>query len=98
MTVKLMINTKTEMVSVFDERVIEERPWYVPYNEGDPIPPDPTVEHQGLVEQPTEEVVDKEESVDKPKRKNWQEALAEKAQELSKSEPIGDQLNTDGNQ
>lgn len=86
MTVKLMINTKTEMVSVFDERIIEERPWYVPYTEGDPIPTDPTVQHQGLAEQPTEEVVSEEESVDKPKRKNWKEAIAEKAQELSEQE------------
>ena len=115
MTVKLMINTKTEMVSAFDERIIEERPWYVPYNEGDPIPQDPTVQHQGLVEHPTEEVVvtetvsvveevpvveelavaeevaTEEESADKPKRKNWKDAIAEKAQELSELEQAGDQ-------
>jgi hypothetical protein len=96
MTVKLMINTKTEMVSVFDERIIEERPWYVPYTEGDPIPQDPTVQHQGLVEHPTEEVAVEEESIDKPKRKNWKEAIAEKAQELS--EQAVDQVNTESNQ
>ena len=52
-----MINTKTEMVSVFDERIIEERPWYVPYTEGDPIPQDPTVPRQAVAVEPeTEEV------------------------------------------
>jgi hypothetical protein len=96
MTVKLMINTKTEMVSVFDERIIEERPWYVPYTEGDPIPQDPTVPSQAMaaepavVVEPEAEVAESEEdSVDKPKRKNWKEAIAEKAQELS--EQAGDQ-------
>lgn len=102
MTVKLMINTKTGMVSVFDERIIEERPWYVPYTEGDPIPQDPTVQHQELVVELTEEVViteivtTEEESIDKPKRKNWKEAIAEKAQELS--EQAVDQVNTESNQ
>lgn len=87
MTVKLMINTKTGMVSVFDERIIEERPWYVPYTEGDPIPQDPTVPRQAVAAEPVAEP--EEDSVDKPKRKNWKEAIAEKAQELS--EQAGDQ-------
>jgi hypothetical protein len=101
MTVKLMINTKTGMVSVFDERIIEERPWYVPYTEGDPIPQDPTVPRQTVVAEPAvepeAEVAESEEdSVEKPKRKNWKEAIAEKAQELS--EQAGDQTNTEANQ
>ena len=94
MTVKLMINTKTEMVSVFDERIIEERPWYVPYNEGDPIPQDPTVPVQAVAVEPVvepeaEAAESEEDSVDKPKRKNWKDAIADKAQELS--EQAGDQ-------
>ena len=90
MTVKLMINTKTEMVSVFDERIIEERPWYVPYTEGDPIPKDPTAppQEQTLVIEEQVGATD-EESIEKSKRKNWKEAIAEKAQELS--EQAGDQ-------
>ena len=97
MTVKLMINTKTGMVSVFDERIIEERPWYVPYTEGDPIPQDPTVPRQAVAVEPEAQVAESEEvSVEKPKRKNWKEAIAEKAQELS--EQAGDQTNTEANQ
>jgi hypothetical protein len=42
------------------------------------------------VVEPEAEVAESEEdSVDKPKRKNWKEAIAEKAQELS--EQAGDQ-------
>lgn len=75
MTVKLMINTRTQMVSVFDERVIEERPWYVAYEEGAEIPADPTAQAPAVEEaQP--------EVAEKPKRKTWKDAVAEKAQEL----------------
>ena len=28
MTIRTMINTRTGMISVFDQRVIDERPWY----------------------------------------------------------------------
>ena len=99
MTVKLMINTKTGMVSVFDERIIEERPWYVPYTEGDPIPQDPTVPRQAVAAEPQAEVAESEEdSVDKPKRKNWKEAIAEKAQELAEETQVANQLNTATNQ
>jgi len=98
-----MINTKTEMVSVFDERIIEERPWYVLYNEGDPIPTDPTIPVQAVAAEPivepeTEVAEPEEDSVDKPKRKSWKEAIAEKAQELSEAEQAGDQTNTEANQ
>ena len=70
------------MVSVFDERVIEERPWYVAYEEGSEIPADPTAQPQAEPEQTEEE------SVSKPKRKNWKDAVAEKAQELEGDAPV----------
>lgn len=93
-----MINTRSGMVSVFDESVIEERPWYVSYNEGDPIPTDPTVKHESLAVELIEEVVTDEvaaeESSEKPKRKNWKDAMAEKAKELeaepSAEEPVAE--------
>jgi hypothetical protein len=86
MTVKLMINTRTQMVSVFDERVIEERPWYVAYEEGAPIPADPTAEPQVQAEEAPAE----EETADKPKRKSWKDAVAEKAKELE-AEPSAEE-------
>jgi hypothetical protein len=77
MTIKLMINTRSGMVSVFDVLVIEERPWYVAYEEGAPVPADPTAEPVAA------EVVEaQEDSPDKPKRKTWKDAVAEKAKEL----------------
>ena len=89
-----MINTRSGMVSVFDELVIEERPWYVSYNEGDPIPTDPTVKHESLAVELIEEVATEEESSEKPKRKNWKDAMAEKAKELeaepSTEEPVAE--------
>ena len=89
-----MINTRSGMVSVFDELVIEERPWYVAYEEGAEIPADPTgepvfsiapvamvIEDVVAVEETVEEEVE-DESSDKPKRKNWKDVLADKAKEL----------------
>lgn len=76
------------MVSVFDELVIEERPWYVAYEEGAPFPADPTVEPVAVVE------VAQEETADKPKRKTWKDAVAEKAKELE-VEASGIQVDTE---
>ena len=97
-----MINTRSGMVSVFDESVIEERPWYVSYNEGDPIPTDPTVKHESLAVELIEEVVATEEVAseepsEKPKRKNWKDAMAAKAQELE-GDASGNQVDTESNQ
>lgn len=87
-----MINTRSGMVSVFDERVIEERPWYVAYEEGAPIPADPTAEPVAV-----EVEVTQEESSEKPKRKNWKDAIADKAKELEE-ETNGNQVDSEGNQ
>jgi hypothetical protein len=49
--------------------------------------------------EPEAEVAESEEdSVDKPKRKNWKEAIAEKAQELAEETQVANQLNTATNQ
>ena len=80
------------MVSVFDERVIEERPWYVAYEEGAEIPADPTAQAQ---EPAAEEA--QPEVAEKPKRKTWKDAVAEKAQELEGAVD-GNKVDSEGNQ
>ena len=62
--------------------VIEEMPWY-----------EPVVEEEDQPEQPQEETA----AAEKPKRKNWKTALAEKAQELEGAAD-GDQMDSEGNQ
>ena len=62
-----MRNTKTGKVIVFNQSIIDEMPWYEPIIEEDPQP-----------EQPVQETV----AAEKPKRKSWKDAVAEKAAQL----------------
>lgn len=66
-----MRNTRTGRVVVYHAGVIEEMPWY-----------EPVVETEAQPEQPQEEAV----AAEKPKRKSWKDAVAEKAQQLDGEE------------
>jgi len=67
---KLMRNTKTGKVCVYNKSVIDEMPWY------EPIVDEP---------QP-EQIPQESAAVETPKRKSWKHALAAKAAELEKAE------------
>ena len=80
---KNMRNTKTGKVVVYNPYLIEEMPWYEPIID----------EEEAQPEQPQEETA----AAEKPKRKNWKAALAEKAQELEGAVD-GNKVDSEGNQ
>lgn len=61
-----MRNTKTGKVLVYNKDIINEMPWY-----------EPIVEESQPEQLPDEAVL-----IEKPKRKTWKDAIAEKAQKL----------------
>jgi hypothetical protein len=65
---KNMRNTRTGKVIVYNPYLIEEMPWY-----------EPIIEEETQPEQVPSEPV----AAEKPKRKTWKDAVAEKAQELA---------------
>ena len=76
MTLRKMINTKTGMVSVFDQLVLNERDWYKEYLDDEAKEPSVEVEDSA----PAEE----------KKRKSLKQALQEKAQELEAVDTKGE--------
>lgn len=62
-----MRNTRTGKVVVYNPYLIEEMPWYEPILDEEPQP-----------EQPQQEAA----AAEKPKRKTWKDAMADKAKEL----------------
>lgn len=77
MTLRKMINTKTGMVSVFDQLVLDERDWYKEHFDDEAQAPAPSVEVEAEDSAPAEE----------KKRKSLKQALQEKAEELQSAEP-----------
>ena len=67
-----MRNTRTGKVVVYHPAIIEEMPWYEAIVDEEPQP-----------EQPQEEAA----AAEKPKRKTWKDAVAEKAAQLDESAP-----------
>lgn len=77
MTLRKMINTKTGMVSVFDQLVLDERNWYKEHFDDEAQEPAPSVAVEADESAPAEE----------KKRKSLKQALQEKAEELQSAEP-----------
>jgi hypothetical protein len=77
MTLRKMINTKTGMVSVFDQLVLDERNWYKEHFDDEAQEPAPSVAVEADESAPAEE----------KKRKSLKQALQEKAEELQSTEP-----------
>lgn len=77
MTLRKMINTKTGMVSVFDQLVLDERDWYKEHFDDEAQQPAPSIEVEADESAPTEE----------KRRKSLKQALQDKAEELQSSEP-----------
>lgn len=64
-----MRNTKTGKVCVYNKSIIEEMPWY-----------------EAITDEPQPEQTQEEPAAaEKPKRKNWKDAMAEKAKELERN-------------
>lgn len=77
---KNMRNTRTGKVVVYNPYLIEEMPWY------EPIPDEET--------QP-EQVQEEPAAAEKPKRKTWKDAVAEKAQALETTVEAAPVVETD---
>jgi hypothetical protein len=78
MTLRKMINTKTGMVSVFDQLVLDERDWYKEHFDDEAQAPAPSVEVEADESAPAEE----------KKRKSLKQALQDKAEELQASDTV----------
>lgn len=73
-----MRNTRTGKVVVYNPYLIEEMPWY-----------EPIIEEETQPEQPQDESAETAETApaEKPKRKTWKDAVAEKAAQLEEPAP-----------